>query len=192
MRKRIAPLLAILLVLTAGIGFASDKAPLGTTNLAVKLDYIRFTNGGLEDAHVDKAAYLGLEGYFNILWSHFYLGGEIGYANPDGHPFFGRTELEYLPIEVNGKYAFVLIPNLAADLGGGLSWTHARFKVSDAFFPEDSEDWLFGTQLFADLNYSFGHFFAGANLKYQVTQEFSRYDFGVSNWRMGGQVGVRF
>lgn len=188
------------------------KAPLGFGNIAVKVDYINFTEDELEDLDLDTGLYGGLEWYGQIAPS-LYLGAEVGYANPDEEttdivsgPFLGpvavdiETEITYVPIELNLKYAIEAAPNLVFDFGAGVSMNYAELEVEVSALgvtEDDSEnDWLFGGQFFADLNYKFGQFFIGVNAKYQITEDFELDDIDTdtdfSNWRVGGQVGIIF
>ena len=77
------------LVVSSSTVFAEEKAALGIGNLALKVDFISFTENDLEDA--DAGLYLGIEGYPRVLPS-LYLGLEAGYANPDDD-----VELAYVP-----------------------------------------------------------------------------------------------
>jgi hypothetical protein len=182
------------------------KAPLGLGNIAVKVDYIDFTDNLLADLDVDTSIYGGLEFYGQIA-SGLYLGAEVGYTNPDDEmtlidPFLGpveiETEITYVPIELNIKYAIEAAPNLVVDFGAGVSVNYAEadqdisfLGVADSF---SEDDWLFGGQFFADLNYKFGQFFIGVNAKYQITEDFEPdgTDIDFSNWRVGGQMGIIF
>jgi|WetSurMetagenome_2_1015567.scaffolds.fasta_scaffold299451_1 hypothetical protein len=181
MKKLALILLTIALVVSSSTAFAQEKAALGISNLALKIDYINFTESELKHADVDTGLYLGLEGYTQILPA-LYLGLEAGYANPDGH-----VELTYIPVELNLKYALPASPNFVMDFGGGASYNYAKFKNGDS-----EDDWLFGGQLFIDANYTSGGFFVGINGKYQLTEKFSDSSISLNNWRVGGQVGLMF
>jgi hypothetical protein len=188
------------------------KAPLGLGNIALKVDYIDFTDSTLEDLDLDTSVYGGLECYGQIA-PGLYLGAEVGYTNPDEEttfvdfdPFLGpiavdiETEITYVPIELNLKYAIEAAPNLVFDFGAGVSMNYAELEVEGSALGitiDDSEDdWLFGGQFFADLNYKFGQFFIGVNAKYQITEDFEIDDIDTdtdfSNWRVGGQIGIIF
>lgn len=189
-------------VMTSTVVFAQEKAPLGVGNLALKVDYIDFTEDELEDLDVDSGLYLGLEGFYEVS-PNLYLGLELGYAavsdgDLDEIEFFSDepdVELTYIPVEVNLKYAAELSPNFVIDFGAGLSYNYAEIDVEGY---GDEDEWLFGGQFFVDLNYTFDAFFLGINGKYQITEEVDDTE-GVDdseasfdNWRIGGQIGFFF
>jgi len=186
-------------VMTSTVVCAQEKAPLGVGNLALKVDYIDFTEDDLEDLDVDSGLYLGIEGFHEVS-PNLYLGLELGYAvNVEGDldidfDFDGDVDdldadLTYIPVEVNLKYAAELSPNFVIDFGGGVSYNYAEIDI-DNFGDED--EWLFGGQLFLDLNYTFDAFFLGINGKYQITEEGDDLDVSFDNWRIGGQIGFFF
>jgi Outer membrane protein beta-barrel domain len=121
-----------------------------------------------------------------------YLGMEVGYANPDGNVLGIDTEVTFVPIELNLKYAIPASPNLVFDLGAGASYNYVQEKVSLSGVSVSSDDWLFGGQVFADVNYTSGIFFIGINGKYQITEDIKGGNYSYNNWRVGGQVGVMF
>jgi hypothetical protein len=176
---------------------AQEKAPLGVGNLALKVDYIAFTEDDLEDADVDSGLYLGIEGFGEVT-PNLYLGLEVGYAvNMEGEfdiEFFAEepdVDLTYIPVEVNLKYAAELSPHFIIDVGAGVSYNYAEIEVSNGV--SDSEDeWLLGGQFFVDLNYTFDTFFLGINGKYQITEEGDDLEVSFDNWRIGGQIGFFF
>jgi len=193
-------LLIIAFVLSASAVYAEQKAPLGIHNLVVKLDYINFTDDTADNLDVDEGFYIGIEDYGEMIVPNLYLGAEVGYTNPDGEatvfiPFLGifvvDTELIYVPIELNLKYAIEHIPNFVFNFGAGVSYNYVRGEIGGF----DEGDWVFGGQFFADLTYKFYQFFIGGNGKYQITEET---DFGIggdvnmNNWRIGGHIGIMF
>ena len=172
--------------------------PLGIVNFGVKVDYISFTDDFLKDADVDTGVYLGAEIY-SIILPYFYLGLEAGYSNPSGtyrDPILGNidTELTYVPIELNAKAAFEPAKNLAIDLGGGVSVNYAEIKGSILGVPVTEDDWLWGGQVFADINYIVGGVvYIGINGKYKFAEKgIKDYDVTLNNWMVGGQIGVKF
>ena len=197
MKKFILLCLVGVFVMAPMVAFAQEKAPLGAGNLAVKVDYIQFTEDDLEDADVDSGLYLGVEGFAELV-SNVYLGAEVGYAFIQSGDFFEidfgdrlDVDLTYVPVEVNLKYAAEATPGLIVDFGAGISYNYAEIEFSNG--ESDSEDdWLFGGQFFVDLNYTFDYFFLGINGKYQITEDFEDSDTSFDNWRIGGQIGVLF
>jgi hypothetical protein len=167
---------------------------LGIINFGVKVDYINFTDDFFKDADVDTGVYLGAEVY-SILLPYFYLGLEAGYANPDGKVGGIDTDLTYVPIELNGKFAFEPAKNLAIDLGGGVSVNYAEMKGSVLGIPVTEDDWLWGGQVFADINYIAGGIvYIGINGKYKFAEKGLKdyYDVDLNNWMVGGQIGLKF
>ena len=161
--------------MTSSAVFAAERFPLGEGNLAVKLDYIKFTDSDLKDIDVDSGFYIGLEGYGLITEDNLYLGAEIGYTNSSGEftdPVAGHTgtRLMYLPIEVNLKYAVAAASHVVFDIGAGLSYNYAKLKM----YGDSADDWLFGGQAFMDLNFTINQFFLGISGKYQIGQDFKK------------------
>jgi hypothetical protein len=172
--------------------------PLGIFNFGVKVDYISFTDDFLKDTDVDTGVYLGAEIY-SIILPYLYLGLEAGYSNPSGtytDAILGNidTELTYVPVELNAKVAFEPVKNLAIDGGGGLSINYAEMKGSILGVPVTEDDWLWGGQFFADINYiAGGVVYIGINGKYKIAEKgIKRYDVSLNNWMVGGQIGVKF
>lgn len=179
--------------------------------LALKVSRVNFTNTDLEDNDVDYGTYLGLEAYMQLI-SNLYIGGEIGYAKPDGKVEYkvvsmGRTfdakretDLTFTPVEMNIKYVFrEFIPRLSFDVGTGLSMIYVEreettteyifLDVNKTTVSED--DWIFGGQVFMNANFALEeNVFLGIHGKYQVTAKSFYEDF--NNWRIGGQLGFRF
>jgi hypothetical protein len=204
MKRLLLVLLAVFFVMTSSAVFAAERAPIGAGNLALKLDYINFTDGDMEDLDVDSGLLVGLEAYSHLADTapNFYIGVEVGYSNPDGSIRISDedydTETKFVPIELNLKYAMSVAPNFVIDFGGGPSLNYAWAEISESDDGEavaKSDDWLWGGQIFADLSYKINQFFLGINAKYQVTENFNsgRFkDLSFSNWRVGGQVGIMF
>ena len=182
-------------LMASTVVLAQEKAPLGVGNLALKVDYIAFTENDLEDADVDSGLYLGIEGFGEVT-PNLYLGLEVGYAvNVEGDldiEFFSDepdVDLTYIPVEVNLKYAAEVSPHFIIDFGAGVSYNYAEIEVEGS---DDEDEWLFGGQFFVDLNYTFDAFFLGINGKYQITEEGDDLDVSFDNWRIGGQIGFFF
>ena len=196
MKKVLLISLLFVMVLGSSSVFAAEKVPLGAGNLALKVDYINFTDADTENFDVGSGLYVGLEAYSHLVDSapNFYIGMEVGYTNIDGDMDISgsnrETEATFVPIELNLKYSMNVAPNLALDLGAGPSINYAKVEAPRVFGTED--DWLWGGQAFADLNFKLNQFFLGINVKYQVMENFDETDVSFRNWRIGGQAGIMF
>lgn len=193
MKRVVLIVLGMVLVMTCARAQAQEKLPLGNTNFTVKLDYIVFTHRHFDPPEEDDGLYLGLEGYKQITQNpNWYLGGEIGSAA--NITVFGGEEINFIPVELNGKYAKEIAPNLIADFGGGLSYSYVELQYRHVFLPHENErdGWLLGAQFFADLTYTMGRLCVGVNAKYQITEDFKDEDLDLNNWRLGVQIGLTF
>jgi hypothetical protein len=125
-----------------------------------------------------------------IADDNLYLGVEAGWTNPTGSVGPIDTDWTYVPIELNLKYAVAASQSVVFDVGAGLSFNYAKFKMSG----DSASDWMFGGQFFADLNYTIQQFFLGISGKYQIGQDFKKdgRQFSCNNWRIGGQIGIMF
>ncbi len=193
LRMILLALLAVLLACTAAR--SEEKAILGE-GLALKMDYIDFTDGFLSNNGLDKSVYVGLEAYAHVA-QPIYLGVEAGVANPSGTVGGQRTELTYVPIELNVKYVNEFMPGTNFSVGGGMSANHVSETVVSAGNVFSDNAWLLGGQIFSELLFSSGNFFAGFNVKYQFTDNMVGADGAVpahrfSNWRLGGLGGFYF
>jgi outer membrane protein with beta-barrel domain len=181
---------------------------LGQSNWGFKVDYFSFTDSAFQNANLGNGVYLGLEGYGAVA-PNLYLGGEVGWAGPSNEQsfrFLGRninlqTDLTYVPVEVNLKYAIQTSPQLVFDLGGGFSFNYINASASAGAQSIDENDWVWGGQIFGDMTYKLGNqWYLGLNAKYQATQDITVHvrgtdvetDTSASNWRIGGQIGMTF
>lgn len=183
---------------------AQQSYALGVGNVALKVDYFRFTDGDLEDLDLENGVYIGLEGYMALLDTNLYLGLEAGWAATwsdttgyyDGFRYKTDMDVDYVPIEFNVKYVFPIDPIMNFDIGAGLSVNYFDISLDGYRFSYSEDDWLFGGQLFADLNFKMDPWFAGVNVKYQLTDDIELGDIdtdvSASNFRAGGQVGIMF
>jgi len=198
MKKILLISLLLTIIFSFSIVNAAEKVPLGAGNLALKIDYINFTDSQVEDFDTDDGIYVGLETYGKIadVSPHFYVGMEVGYTNIDGNVHNFDTETTYVPVELNLKYALKISPDMTIDFGAGPSINYAKIETTGSGMSIDEDDWVWGGQIFADLVYKFRQFFAGVNAKYQVTENFEIHemdtDMSFRNWRIGGQVGIMF
>ncbi|MCW1299550.1 MAG: outer membrane beta-barrel protein [Candidatus Parvarchaeum sp.] len=208
--------ITIVFIVASISSYGAEEVLLGMGNIALKADYINFTDDVLENSDVDKGFYVGVEGYAQIV-PNLYLGTEFGYANPDGSireciyvPYYGAvcgkadTEVTFVPIELNLKYALDAAPNFIIDFGAGPSITYVKEEATISALgmtkSADVDDWIFGGQFFMDLNYTIKQFFIGFNVKYHLTEKPEyKYkgfkintDYNYNNWRIGGHIGIMF
>jgi hypothetical protein len=181
--------------------YAQQKYSLGFGNVALKVDYFRFTDSGMKDLDLQNGVFVGIEGYVAPFLPNLYFGIETGWAGTSGNfryrEFSADLSTDYIPIEFNIKYAFTARSDFVFDVGAGFSVNYFDLELDLGRWSTSSNDWLFGGQFFADADYKFGNgWFVGANVKYQLTQnihlEGMDTDTSASNFRVGGQVGFLF
>jgi catechol 2,3-dioxygenase-like lactoylglutathione lyase family enzyme len=173
--------------------------PLGKFHVAAQVDAINFTDRDLEDLDADEQIFISILGYFNAA-QNLYLGAEVGFANLDDSERAPgvtlKTDLDYIPFELNIKYLAHFQNNLVLGLGGGFSLNYVDGKISGSlpglFFVADGDELLLGGQMFVELSYRTGHLFLGAHIKYQLTEELDELDIDFSNIRAGGHIGLIF
>jgi hypothetical protein len=193
MKKSILISALILSFIIVPAAVCNAAGPLGIIHFGAKVDYIEFTDSFLEDADLKKGTYFGAEIYSSLV-PYLYLGLEAGYSNPSGTYLGNDTELTYVPVELNAKLAFELVKNLALDVGGGVSINYAEMKGSILGVPVTEDNWLWGGQFFADINYiAGGVVYIGINGKYKIAEKgIKDFDVSLDNWMIGGQIGVTF
>jgi len=174
---------------------AQEQAGTGL-GLALKADYMNFTDGFVESNDIDKSIYVAVEGYAHLA-PEIFLGLEVGIANPSSTVGNNKTELTYIPIELNAKYVGEFLPSWNFGIGGGLSYNYAEETVVSGGSSFNNDDWLLGGQIFAELLYASGNYFVGFNYKRQFTDNIEGGSGAVpahrySNWRLGGLAGVLF
>ncbi len=180
--------MCLFFIATTVVVKAETKVPLGKANIAVKFDYIVFTDSQLDrGGNQDDGVYIGIEGYGRIM-PNFYIGGEIGQAV--NVTAFGE-DISFYPVELNVKYAFKVVRNLVLDFGAGGSYSYAEIQHQTPF-GSTQDDWLFGAQFFTDLTYKIRWFTMGVNAKYQITEKFKDDSLDLNNFRLGIQFGVAF
>lgn len=169
---------------------AQERAHLGHSNFALKLDYINFTNDHFDSPNASEGIYIGLEGYGKIT-PNLYLGGEVGNAiNLD---LISGEDINFVPFELNLKYATEVARNFVVDFGTGVSYSKVELRYDPLFGPVQREsDWLLGGQFFADFTYKINWFSVGVNAKYQITEDFKNESLDLNNWRTGVQIGITF
>lgn len=195
MKKVFLLALMVVLVLMATSVYAAEKYVLGTSHVALKVDYFSFTDDAFDSTDLEDGLYIGLEGYYGIT-PNLYLGLEAGWVGTSNDESGVDVDVNFVPIELNLKYAFDVSPALVIALGAGASYSWFDVEVDVSGFGSDSEDdWVFGGQVFADVNYKLNNqWFVGINGKYQITEEIdiAGSDTKADNWRAGAQVGLMF
>jgi len=206
MKKILLLTLMLVFVFASTTLYAAEKYALGMGNIALKVDYINFTEDVFDNIDLDNGIYLGLEGYYTI-YPNLYLGLEAGWAGTqnDGDIDIGGENLNvdidvtFVPVELNLKYVFELDPNWSIGVGAGISYNY--FKIEANNIDESVDDWVFGGQVFADINYKMSkEWFIGINAKYQFTDdlEFEVRDQDINtktsadNFRVGAHIGYMF
>jgi len=202
MKKILLLTLMLVFVFASTTLYAAEKYALGMSNIALKVDYINFTEDAFEDIEIENGVYVGLEGYYAI-YPNLYLGLEAGWAGAendndieiDGEQFNVDVDVTFVPIELNLKYAVEFAPNWVVDFGAGVSYSY--FEIEANKIDQSQDDWLFGGQVFADINYKMSNqWFIGINGKYQFTDDLEFDDFdtktSADNWRVGAQIGYMF
>ena len=207
MRKIFLLSLMLIFVFASTSLYAADKYALGNANIALKVDYISFTGDIFDSVDLEDGIYIGLEGYYGIT-SNLYVGLEAGWAETEndktvtlfGDRFDVKTNVNYVPVELNLKYVIKASPQWLIALGAGVSYNW--FDVQLDVCGECSEsDWVFGGQVFTDITYKMSNqWFIGINGKYQFTDDLKfdvkgidiETDTNANNWRVGAQVGLMF
>ena len=185
----------LVLFLSGGICRGADYSQEAKKSgfLGLKVDYIHFTDNILEDNDIEKGGYLALETNGRIL-PNLYLGGEIGVTIINGSYDDTDTKLTFVPVEMNMKYRFELLPRFNLDVGVGVARCFYDIEIA-AETNKDGKDSdknsVWGAQTSVDLNTQFGWFYIGANAKYQITQEITD-DINLNNYRVGVQFGIAF
>jgi len=188
--------------------YAAEKYFLGMSNIALKVDYIYFTEDVFDEIDLGSGVYVGLEGYYASIYPNLYFGFEVGWAGSENDDkidtdAFGKvkvdTDMQYMPIEFNLKYTFDLSSTWVLDLGAGICYSWFDIESNKLYVNED--DFVFGGQIFADITYKISdQWFIGINGKYQLTEDLE-FDVWVEdietstsadNWRLGAKVVMVF
>ncbi len=195
--KKFLVLLSFCAIVLSSSLVKADDAPLGLASLAVKIDQVQFTNSTLNDADIKDGAYVGVEAYLNLK-ENLYIGGEVGHAKAEGTMATTSgprdTEASYTNLELNLKYLVEGESNFLIDFGAGLAYIRGEEELKSTTWAASStrDDWMMGGQVFADFNYTFSSFFAGANIKYQITEDSDETSYDYTNYRYGVQFGIMF
>lgn len=177
-------------MLLSNVVHSAESALLGNNNFGLKVDYIQFF-----DDNNDNSFYLGFEGYKEIA-ENFYLGAEAGYVSTDGNLETFESDLDsdliFIPVELNVKYVRKVFSGFVLGVGTGISCNYAKEDLPSSYTSDTVDDWVFGGQLFADMNYTAGQFFFGIHSKVHLTDKGKDSANNYSNLRFGGQIGVMF
>lgn len=181
----------ILITALSANAYAEDGGTLGNGYFALKVDYINFQEDIWETNDIEKSYYVAIEGYGHIN-HNIYVGGELGYARPTGTVSGTKTELTYIPFEVNVKYVVAIVKALQFDFGIGASAINVDWvTVPGSISGDPDEAWVLGAQGFVNFNLVIKRFFIGADAKYQVTQN-AVAGTNLDNYRIGGHIGFTF
>lgn len=169
-------------------------------DVALKVQYFHLMDDSFGDLDASDGVYVGIAAYKQLLMSNFFLGMEVGWAGTSGEPVaFGipfDVEVNYVPIEFNAKFVFPIMDCVDFDFGGGFSINYFDLKIEALGASASQNDWVWGGQFFADINYTFNNFFVGIGAKYQLTEDLSlggiNTDSGADNVRAGVQIGMKF
>ena len=208
MRKLSVLSLVVVFIFASTSLYAAEKYSLGISNIALKVDYIDFTEDVFDEIDLASGVYVGLEGYYAAIYPDLYFGFEVGWAGSENDDkidtrAFGKVnvgaDMQYIPIEFNLKYTFDLPPTWVMDLGAGICYSWFEIDLDRLNAKED--DFVFGGQVFADIIYKMSdQWFIGINGKYQLTEDLEFDVRGESietstsadNWRLGVQAGMMF
>ncbi len=186
----------VVVFLSCSTGACAEKKATPEKGLALKAAYLNFTDSFVGGNDIDKSIYMAVEGYAHVA-PEIFLGLEVGIANPSSTVSNHKTELTYIPVELNAKYVGEFLPSWNLGIGGGLSYNYAEETVVSGGSAFTNDDWLLGGQVFAELLYASGNYFVGFNYKRQFTDNLEGSGGAVpahrySNWRLGGLAGVLF
>jgi outer membrane protein W len=209
MKKVLLVSLMCVLVLMSTTVYAAEKYVLGNMNIALKVDYFAFTEDVFGDVDLDEGAYVGLEGYYGVM-PELYVGMEVGWAgtsndgdiNIAGEKVDTDVDVTLVPVELNLKYVIEASPEWIIGLGAGVSYNYFEVEIDPKNYGSaDEDDWVWGGQLFAEVNYKMSEqWFLGINGKYQWTEKLEfdirgedvESDTRADNWRAGVQIGMMF
>ena len=179
--------LLMLFALLPALSAQAAAAFMDQVTFGLKTGVIGFTSPAAEDLDVESGPYLGLEAFQRIS-ERLHLGGELGYARSSGSIPLVKTELTYVPIELNLKYAGAVTPQVDFTLGSGVSYNYARFEADclGTCFAA-TEEWRPGLQLFGGVRFNAPPYLLGMEGKMQVSEEKD-----LDNWRLTAQAGYRF
>jgi hypothetical protein len=82
MKKFFIVSLLVMFVFASTSVFAAERYSLGMSNVALKVDYLNFTDDVFDNIDLDEAIYVGLEGCLAVM-PNLYLGMETGWAGAE-------------------------------------------------------------------------------------------------------------
>jgi outer membrane protein W len=209
MKKLLYVSLMCVFILASTTLYAAETYSLGNTNVALKVDYFAFTEDVFGDVDLDEGVYVGLEGYYGVM-PDLYVGLEVGWAgtsndgdiNIAGEMVDTDVDVTLVPVELNLKYVIEASPEWIIGFGAGVSYNYFEVEVDPKGYSDaDEDDWVWGGQLFAEVNYKMSEqWFLGVNGKYQWTEDLEfdirgediETDTSADNWRVGAQIGMMF
>lgn len=209
MKKLLFVSLMCVFILASTTLYAAETYSLGNTNVALKVDYFAFTEDVFGDVDLDEGVYVGLEGYYGVM-PDLYVGLEVGWAgtsndgdiNIAGERVDTDVDVTLVPVELNLKYVIEASPEWIIGLGAGVSYNYFEVEIDPKNYGSaDEDDWVWGGQLFAEVNYKMSEqWFLGVNGKYQWTEDLEfdirgedvETDTSADNWRVGAQIGMMF
>jgi hypothetical protein len=210
------------LILAVVLCFAVLSAPcvhaeMYGADVAVKVDYFHFSDSLMKNLNLENGVYVGIEAYKQLFCPNLYFGVAVGWAGTSGSvsdvvtgPTFLPTSvtadssIDYIPIEFNVKYVIPISRCFNFAVGGGGSINHFSFDsdisagnaVGNAAVHVSDDDWVWGGQVFGEVNYKVNNWFIGIDAKYQLTQDLNLFGVdsqaGADNFRAGGRVGFLF
>jgi hypothetical protein len=198
-------------------------------DVAVKVQYIRFMDSTIRGMDLENGVYVGVEAYKQFFLPNLYFGIEAGWTGTSSNPsptLSSNDELPntsikldldmtYVPIEFNTKYVIPINHCLNFDIGAGFSYNYIRLHENAPGIPRigappsastsvsvSTENWIFGGQFFAELNYKFkNNLYMGIAAKYQLTEDTTfpapyrgagTSSMSADNFRVGMQMGYMF
>lgn len=208
MKKFLLLLLMVVFIFASTTLYAAEKYSLGNSNVALKVDWISFTEDVFDKVDLENGIYLGLEGYYAV-YPNLYLGMEAGWGGAENDKKITifdervkvKTNINFVPIELNLKYAIEASPQWIISLGAGVSYSWFDVQLDVGSQDADNDDWVFGGQVFADVTYKMNkEWFIGINGKYQFTEDLEfkvkgkdiDTDTSADNFRIGAQIGMMF
>jgi hypothetical protein len=182
-------------------------------DISVKVDYFHFSDSQIKRLNASDGVYVGVEAYRQLFCPGLSFGLAIGWAGTSGsvagpvqNPLFlplfvsADSNIDYVPIEFNIKYVIPVSRCLNFAFGGGGSINYFSISSNTQFgglaVNASDSNWVWGGQVFGELNYRISNWFIGADVKYQLTQDLSLFGIdtqaGADNFRAGGHIGFSF